>query len=147
MIGVKGLLVLGLAGNERLKFAKAGLDETGLSATALDRLLSLEAVAGDTEDDAFMARDAAAFDELLRTRDGDTARRLGKNSCCLSQQADAGHDLVVGNVFGETAGFLHRADGIVTVRRRADGERLDDGLRLGHRLDDFRSFLHRLANR
>ena len=138
--------VFDLAGNERFKFAEAGFDETGLAAPALHGFLGLQAVAGDAEDDAFFARDAAALDQLLRARDGDAAGGLGKDAGRLGEKAYACDDLVVGHVFGMAAGFLHRADRVVAIGRRADGEGLDDGLRLGHGLDDVRALLHGVAN-
>ena len=137
MVARWGWMGFDFAGNERFEFTEAGFDEARLAASFLHGFLRLQAVAGDTENDALVARNLAALDEFLRAGDSHAAGRLGENARSLGEKTDACDDLVVGDVLGVAAGFLHCADRIVAVGRRADGEGLDDGLRLRHGLDDF----------
>ena len=114
---------------------------------ALHGFLRLQAVAGDAEHGAFVARDSPDCDELSGAGDGHAAGGLGKNAFAFGEQADAFDDFVIGDVLGEAAGFFHRVNRVVAIGRRADGEGLHDRVGLRHRLDDIGAALHRVADR
>ena len=89
---------------------------------AVDGFLGFEAVAGDAEDDALVTRNFSAFDEFARAGDRDASSGLGKNAGVFGKVADAANHFLIRAVVGTAAGFVHAADGVVAVRRSADGE-------------------------
>ena len=121
---------------ERFKFIQVWPDKLDLSDLVNHRLLSLQAMPSDTEDDAFISRDASAFNQFLRARYRHPARSFSENAFGFGQQFDCFNDLLIRAIFGCTAGFLHRPDRIVAVCRSADRQRFGNRLRLGNRLND-----------
>ena len=89
---------------------------------AVDGFLGFEAVAGDAEDDALVARNFSAFDELAGAGDGDASSSFGKNAGVFGEVADAANHFLIRAIVGTAACFIHAADGVVAVRRSADGE-------------------------
>ena len=89
---------------------------------AVDGFLGFKTVAGDAENNALVAGDFPAFDELTGAGDGDASSGLGKNAGVFSEVADAANYFLILAVVGTATGFVHAADGVVAVRRSADGE-------------------------
>src|SRR6478736_1073824 len=144
--GCMGLEGFNLAGDERFEFAKTGFDKARFAATSLHGFLGFQSVSGDAEDYAFVPRDLALLEKLFRAGNGDAAGRFGEVACRLGKKAYPGNDFVIGGVFGMAPGFLHRANRVVAVGRRADGEGLDDSLRLGNGFNDLQAFFHGFAD-
>src|SRR5579871_2274263 len=72
----------------RVERCQVRLDVGGTTHLAGDRLLRLEAVAGDGEHDEVVLREAALLDELPRDGDRDATRRLGEDALGPAQQPD-----------------------------------------------------------
>ena len=70
----------GVIRDERLEFTQAGVDEAGRGEMRRDGFRGLEAVASDADDDRFVLRDFAVFDQLLRAGEGDTTGGLGEDA-------------------------------------------------------------------
>src|SRR5947209_311708 len=69
--------LLGVLGEEGVEFVELRLDDARLGELVDDDFLSLEAVAGDADDDRLVAGDAAGLDELDRGGERGAARGFG----------------------------------------------------------------------
>jgi hypothetical protein len=81
-------------------------------------------IARDADDDRFVARDDAAFDELLRGRDGDATRGFREDALGFRQQTDAFDDGIFFDHGAAAAGGANGAEYLKPVSRIADGNRL-----------------------
>jgi len=108
-------------------------DQFGLTDFVDHSLLRLQSVAGDAEDDAFISRDPSAFNQFLRTRQGDppafSARCFGFGKQLIASTISRS----VQSSAVRRSSFIV-SNGIVPVSRGADRERLRDGVRFGDRL-------------
>src|SRR3990172_4611528 len=93
-------------------------------------LLRLEAGAGDERYHNFVRPDVSILDEPAQPGNDDPSRRLREDSLRLRKQFDPIDDFLVGDGGGRAARLLERLEGIVAVRRVADGKRFRDGVRL-----------------
>ena len=110
----------------RFEAVELGLNQVGLADGGGDRLSRLETVAGDVSHGGFVRIDLALLHQLFQHGDGGTACRFGENALCFSQQLDALDDLGVADCRNAAVGFVGDVDGVGTVCRVADGNRLGD---------------------
>ena len=120
---------LSLTRQHRFKLPQARLDFARLADVAHDGIERLQAVAGDAEDGGIIRRNLARGNEFLGHAVVTPPAGFREDAFVLGEQADAFADFVVGHIVGRAAGFLHHAQRVEAVRRRADGERFRNRVR------------------
>src|SRR2546423_227697 len=107
---------------QRLKFPQARLDLARVPGVSIYGVKSLESIASDAQDHRIFGRNFSRGNEFPGHTDGYAPSRFGKNTFVLGQQLDSFADLVVRDIFGPAAGFLHDFQGVKTVSGRPDGQ-------------------------
>ena len=95
----------------------------------MDGFLGFEPVACDAEDNALVTGNFSAVDELAGAGDCHASSCLGKNASVFGEVADAANHFFIRAILGTSACLVHAANGIVAVRRSANGEGFHDCVR------------------